>query len=287
MKKENEFFSLRRFSQLLKYDFNNNRLYYIATVPIAMLIMALLFWYVFPDLPKSTDALYASPGWRSKNYIPMLFLGYIIFGIFIVGKSFPSFRNSGSVTSFLTLPASTFEKYLVQWIIRIALFLVLYPLIFQITANVTADLYLENYKSFLLSNNLPMDKLPGIDKFRFFDLFGDANEATIGRISIICMGVLGASLLFLGSTIFKKWNLFFGPLSILVMIFFIYAYLCIVSYFIVPEQSDFWVIGFKGNQPAYFDEEIPLIGLSALIIAAIGAITCWLATYFRLKEKQV
>lgn len=160
MKKENEFFSLSRFVQLLTYDFNNNRIYYITTIPVAMLIMGLFFWSVFPDFPKPDYPLYSSPDWKSKNYIPLLILGYIVFGVFIVGKSFPWLRNSGSVTSYLTLPASIFEKYMVQWVIRVFLFLIIYPLAFQLTANVTADIYLNSYESFLISNNLPMDKLP-------------------------------------------------------------------------------------------------------------------------------
>ncbi|AWW29035.1 hypothetical protein DN752_02160 [Echinicola strongylocentroti] len=281
MKKENEFFSFSRFIQLLKYDFQNNRFHYLTAIPGAMLALGIILWVFFPDFHLSHE-----PSWRATNFLPFIILGYLIFGILIAGNSFPGFKSKTATIGYLTLPASTFEKFTAQWVIRILLFMVLYPLIFKITANLTASLYMAFH-----SPPTASDFAGQIEYFTFVKAF-DLDQPDRAVNFFICTIVisfptLGISLLFLTSTFFKKWNALLGPLSILVLLFVILFYNVTIFHLLDPFNSIFLGNEVKLEHPKVINNTVPLVFFSAVCLVILLCFICWLTTYFRLKEKQV
>lgn len=286
MSRQNEQFSLSRFINLLKYDFNTNRLLYILLVPVIMIIIGVLFWSIFPSYTETIKGQNFQPSWNKDSYYPFLISGYIIFGTFIVGKSFPYFKNKQTLTTYLTLPASTLEKFLLQWVLRIIGFLVIYPIIFQLTTNLTVDLYLMVQKAKLSSIGLPMEKLPTIHKASLLSFLETSEKSYLILIVTLTISFLGVSLLFYLSTIYKQWNIIFGPLTVMALIFFIILYMMSLSNIVVADQVKFWDFKLELNYPTVFDD-LPLILVSTLVIAVAASIACWIAAYFRLKEKEV
>jgi|GEM_PF-2181141 len=284
MKIKSNIFSLSRFFKLLQHDFNNNRLYYLAIIPVAMLAIGLVHWFNYPDagLPQIN---YSYRPWESKRYLPTFILGYIVFGIIIGGNSFPGLKNNNSTIRYLSLPASVFEKFLFQWGTRILLFLILYPLIFKLTVNFTADIYLDHLASILVSEGKSLDLLPKIDYLIYSEYFGKNSEPILLLFLFLLMGIGGISLMFLGGTIFRKWNILLGPITILFLVFVFFLHLVILSHFLVPESTEGWEINFKIGGPEII-KDLPLPILSGFVFLGLLSIVSWVVAYLRLKERE-
>ncbi len=249
-----------------------------------MLAIALVHWMVWPDISSSN---YRSE-WPAKNYLPFFFLGYFIFGILIGGNSFPGFKSSGATIRYLTLPSSHFEKFLLQWGIRVLLFILLYPILFKFTVNYTADIYLNYQTAYLKSKGLSLDLLPKIGNFSFIEIFKGNNESNLVLIMISLMGLGGISLLFLGGTFFGKWNILKGPLAILLLVFVFFLHLVVLSHILVPEHTQGWAITFKIGGPEIIEGiPLPLPLFSGLIFLGLLSVVSWIAAYWRMKEKEV
>ncbi|WP_186756651.1 hypothetical protein [Echinicola salinicaeni] len=287
MNSKNETFSLNRFWNLFKYDFNNNKLYYIATIPVAMFGIGFVLWLNFPGEITKNGYNSTSLNFGISSYTFPLFLGYFIYGIIIIGNSFPSLKNERKTLKYLLLPASTFEKFLLQWGIRVFLFLILYPLLFKFTANITGDIYLGIHKYYISQKGFQTTMFPEISKFTFSHYYNEQPKAKILFLIVGILWSLGASLLFLGATYLKNWNLFLGPICITALIFIIYLYLVLLSNFINPDPRHFWNITLKGDKPVFFNDEIPLILISAMSIGIILSFVSWATAYYRLKEREV
>ncbi len=70
-----------------------------------------------------------------EAFDPDEFLGFMIgfvavFGILYVGHSFPAFRTKETTITYLTVPASAFEKFVFEFISRVGIILVMLPILF-------------------------------------------------------------------------------------------------------------------------------------------------------------
>jgi hypothetical protein len=98
------FFSPKRFGQLLLRDVSNGyRGWLIAAAAVAGVVILLS---VITGLGPSRAAGSGSPGVYGL-FFPFLFIG----GFISTSFAFRELRDSGTAISFLTLPASTFEKF--------------------------------------------------------------------------------------------------------------------------------------------------------------------------------
>ncbi|MBD8490849.1 hypothetical protein IFO69_19005 [Echinicola sp. CAU 1574] len=289
MTTQNEFFSLSRFWNLLKYDFNSNKLHYIATLPVAMLGIATVLWIAFPgEIKMGHGYSVTSVPFKSNSYNIFLFLGAVIYGIAIVGNSFPGLKNEKKTLIHLLLPSSNLEKFLLQWGVRVFLFLVLYPILFKFTADITSEIYLAIHKYYLSSNNLKPSLFPQIEKFSFKQFIGNNPKTfTLNSSFVVAMYTLTVSIVFFGGTIFKRWNILLGPLSIMGLILIVFIYLVILSNILNPTQRGFWDINLNINAPKLFNDLIPLTMFTTLIFGILFSVVLWVATYFRFKEKEV
>lgn len=287
MNTKNDTFSLSRFWKLIKFDFNNNRLYYIATIPVAMLAISIILWMIFPGDITKNGYSGTSIIFESRNFTPFFILGYVIFGIIIVGNSFPGLKNERQTIKYLLIPASNFEKFIVQWSFRVFLFIILYPLLFKFTANLTADSYVALHEYYVSSKGFKATLLPQIERFTFTDFVGKTNQPTLTTMGLCIVYGLGVSLLFFGSTIFKKWNLLLGPLSIIGLLLLILLYLTILSNILNPSSLKFWSINLRVDKPIFFDEKVELISLTTLVLGSLFCVSSWITAYFRLKELEV
>ncbi|WP_200979218.1 hypothetical protein [Echinicola sp. 20G] len=296
MDAQNEFFSLSRFWNLLKYDFNKYRLYYMAIIPTAMLAIGVILWISFPETEQPDgyyaklgflpidSAIYLSP-WKKSTYTFFFFLGFILFGITIVGNSFPNLKSSRGMNTLLCLPASTFEKYFSQWLVRLFLFVVLYPIVFKISANLAVDIYLSHKAAEFNNYGVPLSMLPKIGKFELSDLLGNESHSLLSTISLFSLPLLGVSILFAGSIVFKKHNLFLGPLSVLAL-----ATAGLLLLKVLPQnKEDYWASDLIEITPHlnFFGTQIPLSMFFGIILTGMGSICCWLLAYFTFKKQEV
>ena len=207
-----------------------------------------------------------------------MFLGFLtgfvtVFGILYAGYSFPAFRNKETSISYLTLPASAFEKFLFEFTSRILIMLIVLPFLFWFTFNI------EGYV-FTLFTSI------GFDPVGFSDLLeSPPMEADIPSWAYILMtssAFLVFVLAFTGAAMYSKQPLVKTLFSIAVVIAFFVTYAYIVieplglsNYFV--DNAEMWL--------APQSESGALKFASFLVIVA--NITMLSVTYFKLKEKEV
>lgn len=284
-KRQHEIFSLNRFLKLLKYDFNNNRFYYIAIIPVVMLAIGLVHWFIWPNNPEN----YSSTGykWKVESYLASFLLGYFIFGTVISGKSFPGLKTNSSTILYLSIPASAFEKILAEWIIRVILFTILYPILFQLSANLTLAVY-KGVNSEYFSSIVPGVRGIEIDYFSIKEIFAnDKFKNSALGINLLIISTL--SFFFLTGTVFRKWNIIKGPLlALLLYSSSLFLYL-LIFYIVNSDGIRIWdgITNYKHPKIYLFSSEIPLTELVGMFLSICFPIICLIVTYFKIKEKEV
>lgn len=217
--------------------------------------------FLFAIFLLGTRAIRGAEGWHA------LFLGSGILAILlVVGSAFPSLRKKGEAMQFLTLPASLFEKFVFEFLVKVVLFLALYPLFFYLIGQMAvgfADFVFYKQKV------IPFD-------FHIMQLVRN-NEA----LYLIIWGIVfGVSLFFAGSTAFRKLPQVMTLLFIGLAISLVSGYM----YIVVEEMNlgrgigEFMEHHFK--EPELFLPYVyTFLGLSAISALAFA--------FFKLKEKEV
>ena len=119
----NNTFSLPRFIQLAKQSFiHNQKLLLLALVGFCGALFILFFLIQLSnDLEQGTDPQIFVP-----VFLTIIFGG----GLLFTGNAFPGFGNKEKTISFLMLPASSFEKYLLELLSRLAVLFIIVPALF-------------------------------------------------------------------------------------------------------------------------------------------------------------
>ncbi|WP_215223756.1 hypothetical protein [Echinicola shivajiensis] len=250
-----------------------------------MLAIGLVHWFIWPNNPENYSS--TDYKWKVESYLASFLLGYFIFGTLITCKSFPGLENHYSTISYLSLPASAFEKFLAQWILRLLLFAIFYPIIFKLSVNLTIWLY-KGVNSEYFDSVVPGVSGIEIEYFSFFAMFPNPYFEK-GIFGIVAMGMTGLSYLFMTGTLFGKWNIIKGPLSA-ILLYFTYVFLILLIFRILNSvEGGVWngMTNYKHPKIPLFNSEIPLTELGGAIVLICFPIICWIIAYFRLKEKEV
>ena len=222
----------------------------------------------FAALFLFTLMLIANGGIRNENEWMGLFFGSsVVAGLLLIGHAFPEFRRKKSAINFLTAPASTFEKFLFEVVLKIVLFTLLYPIVFKLIGEIAVGLAnfiwpLKNHYDFTYS---------GLKKFSNEDFFH----------VIPWLYLWGACIALAGASAFKKLPL------IKTLIFITAALGSIVGYFYLMIEKMH-----LGNGIEYFfidvlkmnKKEPPLTAF--IIVLTISSVIALAYAYFNLKERE-
>lgn len=269
----NEVFDINRFGQLLRYDFSVNRWEYILLLPVSILALWFVMFMSYGNISASN--------FRAVNYLPIYFIGYLIMGIFLNSKSFGGLKNRLSATSYLTLPASSFEKYFLHWFLRIALFTLLYPFVFYVGTNSFIPIFKAGVK---LYNDYKgtIASAPEITSFEFALVSMDTGRFIFLSFAIYFGMIFTLTLVQLGSIAFGKWNLLKTFLVLAGVLTLIYLFVN----FIVSFKG-----GFEELRPNFFldgfPDHITFLEIGLMTLMVISLLVCWTATFLKLKEREV
>lgn len=268
-----EVFDINRFGKLLRYDLSVNRWEYILLLPVSILALWFVMFMSYGNVNASN--------FEAGNYLPIYFIGYLIMGIFLNSKSFGALKNRLSATSYLTLPASTFEKFFLHWFMRIGLFTILYPVVFYIGVNSFIPIFKFGVKLYLSYQGAPAI-FPEIAPFEF-TLVNPQYGRFIFIPFVIYFGLIFAlTLVQLGSIAFGRWNLVKTSGVLIGVLALFYLYLKLIAAF---------KGGFEVIRPNFyldgFPEHITLLEIGLMLLMVITLMVCWTATFLKLKEKEV
>lgn len=183
--KTNNFFDLDRFMGLLKQDLLFNFKFYTAFVAgFGMGIF--VFCYL---LIRNFDT--TTPYQIVYNILFNLLVGTTIV---FAGMSFPAFRNQKNSGNYLLIPGSAFEKMMVQFVVRIILFIPIAMILLQLAVFLAVSLMLPDPKS-------GFDPI-FVDDFSFWKPFHGIN---LGFDIVTLSKLVFPMIAFAGSVYFKRY----------------------------------------------------------------------------------
>jgi len=268
-----EVFDISRFGKLLRYDLSVNKWEYILLLPVSILALWLVMFMSYGNINASS--------FKAVNYLPIYFIGYLITGIFLNSKSFGALKNRLSAASYLTLPASAFEKYFLHWFLRIALFSILYPIVFYVGVNSFIPIFKFGVKLYHDYQGASAS-LPEIAPFEFTFVNPQYNRFIFIPFAIYFGLIFALTLVQLGSIAFGKWNLV-KTIGVLIGLLAL-IYLCANLIFSFKG-------GLKDLRPNFyldgFPDQITLLEIGLMVFMVITLLVCWTATFLKLKEREV
>jgi hypothetical protein len=147
----NQFFNITRFSRLAMYDARTNYKKYLTITAIGFVGIFLLTYFLF-TVSTNTETWSDGNTFESRliqnNFQISGFPSAIVFMLclmfvfpILLMLSFPALSGKKSTMNYLLLPTSAFEKYLLEFFIRIAIAFGLFLLIFYLMANLATIIY--------------------------------------------------------------------------------------------------------------------------------------------------
>ncbi len=227
--KQNRYFNPGRFARLFKHDvLLNQKIYLFAVIGLGIATYAYIFLIMYLN----------RRGFNStQDYIPFFLLFLIAVGVFI-GTSFPALNNQIRISNYLLAPGSAFEKCLVQFVIRIVIFIPMAMLMFWIG-------------TYLGKASLIPDPRIGFDPsqipdFHYADFFEDVSKLRDKVVIVLSIFSL-SSVLFAGSAYFNRFALVKSLIAIAVVIGTVLLSFVLFSHIFYPEV----IAGFDIHVPSY------------------------------------
>lgn len=267
----NQFFNIKRFGRLLSYDLKINYKQYLIAAAICF---AAVFVVTYIDI-DTWNIEYKYLFYKAYLISLLIFAaGFVVYA----GLSFPAFSSKKSTISYLMLPASTFEKFTAEFILRIILGLILSLLIFWVAVNCAAEVKVLVYNLEHHTNVL-------VEHFSFIPIckrlltnnFDDYTARTI----ILTAG--GANMLFATFIIFAfTVRLFFKRFGVVKTAAAGIGIVLFLIWLTVTFATDFITNYFFQNklQAIMFNRYF-------VIILLIFCVTLLVTGYYKLKEKKI
>lgn len=250
--KTNNVFDLDRFIGLMKQDILFHYKFYLSFIVGLSIGLYLFSYLMIRDL---------SGGILSVNYVLYNLLDGAV--MVFVGMSFPAFRNQINTSLYLLMPGSAFEKILVQFVIRIVLFIPLALVLLKICI-------------FLALSSMVPDPKAGFDplfveEFRLSEIFERLEVLKYNPLRNLAYLFLA----FTGSVYFKK-----------------YALVKTLGVMLLFPGSVFIITKFTGGQINWLKSGTDYLNgynfyfsLSPIFIGLLLMSLPW--AYFKLKEKEL
>jgi hypothetical protein len=256
----NNSFSLKRIGLLYKqyYFLNENRLLLVLIATCGLIsgyhFLIHLFNYRF-----LADRNFAY-NYHTTSFVIAMVGGSLLW----CGSAFPAFRSSQKRFSYLINPVTTTERFMFEFINRIVIFIVAFPLIYWISTNLVTSIfhyYNPDYENYL---------------FNYSELL--PQKTTNSAISLILTsGLLFVTILYTGATYFQK----LPQVKTIITTGFVWLIIYGYSYLAVE------VLNLEPFLPVT-DRKIFMLNVRDLQIAVIIAnITLLIISYLKVKEKEV
>ncbi|PCH72957.1 MAG: hypothetical protein COB98_11330 [Flavobacteriaceae bacterium] len=260
-----EFFNFKRCYNAFKFDLIMNSKKFIYGSIAIVLAMFFMDFYAL----STVSHVFAFGDYAALSSI-MFMIGLVV----VLGTSFPMLRNKRSSVAFLMLPASVFEKFMVQFFLRIVVFTLLYiPVCWGVFKGAVLFYHLFEWPRELT-----------IFSFGLFDLFHIKNIGWLVFLGMCCGLFSFAMFLFSGAIYFKKQAVFKSVITLIVLIVFVSLCSMLLSYLFVPSLVHIYDYGvYIRDINTYFTN----FGLYLLVIAFGTSLFLPPYAYYCLKEKEV
>lgn len=196
------------------------------------------------------------------------------FGCVSASLTFERMKSKTGKISLLMTPVTSFEKYLVKWILMTIMYLVVFLLVYKLADYTRVLFFSLLYPDIDIIKPISLLHMVG-DSDQYWSLF-----TTNSKFVCMISGYLFFQSLFVLGSAFWPKNAFIKTFAVLLIIFFIYAFTAmLLNDKILNNQSgNFgYLMSFSGDQ----------IILGVTISCFTLALLNWVIAYFRFKEAEV
>ncbi len=273
----NNYFNLNRFARLLKQDLLINKTKYFLGI-LGLGLITYLLCYLFLGGCKESMIRYEN---SIYNYYMTCFVFYMMAVGVVVGTAFPDLTNKIKTANYLLSPGSTLEKFLVQFLLRMGLFIPITLGIFWIAIRLAkASLIPE-----ALSKTVFFD--PSVVPYFEFRLLITRSTDEMWSIPEILIMVFGffscGAYLFAGATYFKRYALVKTVIVSVVVWLISFLFMVLLSHIFYPQNLGHFKIQLY---PFRITEHLDSISLFFLSLSLLSWIFFLSIAYFKLKEKE-
>ncbi|MBA0884803.1 hypothetical protein [Flavobacterium undicola] len=271
----NNHFNFNRFVRLFQQDLLINRTkYLLAILGLGLITYLLTYWFLSSS--KSSIMSYA----ESINNLYMVCFMFFMMGVgVIVGTAFPDLTDKIKTANYLLSPGSAFEKFLVQFLLRIGIFIPIALGIFWIAIRLA--------KASLIPEMLYETHFfdPAVVPYFEYRLLVTRVDKVwdIWQILFMIFGFFSyGTYLFAGTTYFKRYALV-KTVVISAILFFSCILFSMLLSNIFYTQTKFFDIRL---QTFYVTENLDSTEFSLLSISLLSWVFFIGMAYFKLKEKE-
>lgn len=265
---KNRNFNAQRFVNLFKHDLLiNYKLYGIVTAGVWLIVLLILVLSMANHYRNFSFDNYLA------SWIPIMIVG----GAISVSSAFAGTKNKVELTSYLMLPGSALEKFIVQVLVRFILFYLMLVTIYRIDAHVAR----------WFVHTIDFDEPIYIAKFNFETVFEPMlKDLSKTNLEYLVTGAIGTvvSFLFVSAIHFNKFKLFKGLLALMVIVFGFVCLAVVCSHIFLPERTQ----GFEvATIDYYIMEGLHIVEFYFNILLCTTPFILLGLAYYLFKEKEV
>jgi hypothetical protein len=277
----NEIFSIKRWGMLVALHWAGNRKKYLLAMPA--IFGLLLVWFSFVLIMDRHDPMAGFIQWMTY------YAGLFFVGCLYASTIFAELGDKAQGIAYLAVPASALEKLLCGLLFSIVAFFIVYTLLF----------YLVDIPMVWLANKLNVQEhrvWPGgypVDPTIVFNVARGADDMESDRQShVLLLGFFAIQSAFiLGSVYFSRYAFIKTAVAVLVFILFFMIVQKSIMEATLPEGWHRNEFAWEKNRGTTFMLAVRfpalLSGLLGFVLSYGATLVFWIATYFRLKEKEV
>lgn len=271
----NNHFNLKRFVRLFQQDLLINRTKYLLGI-LGLGVITYLIMYFF---------LYSTGGQKLDYYayINSYYVGFFIFYMMavgvVIGTAFPDLTDKIKTANYLLTPSSVLEKLLVQFVIRIVLFIPIALGLFWTVLRLAKVTLVSN-----LEKGFDVSKIPYFN-FRMLMTTTYGNELIDKwKILFIVFGLFSYGIyLFSGTTYFKRYALVKTVIVSAVVLCVSILFMMLLSHIFYPQKTHGFDIQLQTFRIA---ENLDIDHFFAVILSLFSWLFFLSIAYFKLKEEE-
>lgn len=278
----NNYFNFNRFSNLLKQDLLINKTKYLLTVlGLGLVTYLLSYWFLSGN--KATLAAYP----EQINYIYLTCFTFYMMAVGIfVGTAFPDLTDKIKTGNYLLSPGSIFEKFLVQFLLRMWFFIPIALGLFWIVIRLAKASLIPDSEVLYGDQSQSFDPLliPYFE-FRLMVTTGGINKLWgTSEILILIFGFFSyGAYLFAGSTYFKRFALIKTVVVSGILLVVSTSFSVMLSHIFYPMQTHGYAIQLKDFAVTEYINSTEFFILSLSLLSWIFFLGI---AYFKLKERE-
>lgn len=269
----NNHFNFNRFVRLFQQDLLINRTkYFLGILGLGVISYLIMYFFLYSTKGAMLD---------TYNYINSYYVGFFIFYMMavgvVIGTAFPDLTDKIKTSSFLLAPGSVLEKLLVQFVIRIGLFVpIALGLFWTVLRLVKVSLVSDLEKGFDVS------KIPYFE-FRLLitgvNRTWDTWQILFFIFSLFSYGIY----LFAGTTYFRRYALIKTVIFSAIVLGISILFMMLLSHIFYPQETQGFAIKLQTYRVA---ENLDSDHLFVVILSLVSWVFFLSIAYFKLKEKE-